>query len=591
MQNATGGKAINNSTILIEMFRTTLMAMIVADLAEIIAAIVDGMLTGRYLGVTSMAAYDLASPFFSIVGVVSAVLSSGAMTIASHKIGTGDIDDAKQIFSLTVFLGMAISITLAVLGLIFRTPFAYALGARGELVPEVEGYLAGLVIGIPAIVLGNVLTVFLQLEGRLAHANAGVFATVVVNLCGDSFNIFFLKGNMLGMGIATSLSYYAALVVLLLRFLDKDAMFRFSLREIGWQHMKTLISKGMPKATRRVCNILRPIAINYMIILIGGVIAMSAYSVQKSAGDFLELLGTCNGDVIVLLCGIFWGEENERALKDTVRIGYKVVFIGTTICMVLCFLFAPVIASFYLGDKPEAVSEAALCLRIYAFKLPLLGFNEMYLNYFQAIGDMKKSHMLSILHRLVYIVSCAFILGNLFGLIGIWMAFPVSELLLSLTIIGMAVKQGGSFPVDFRAMLFLPEAFGANPDDIFEDTVEDIDDAVRVSRRAEEFCILRGIAASESMHVAHCIEELAINSVQHGFKNGKERLEVNLVIKDKKVTLRLRDNAEVFDPVKWAKMSDPDDPCAHIGLRMTIRIAKDVRYVNTMKTNQVIITI
>gem|GEM_PF-4245477 len=72
--------------------------------------------------------------------------------------------------------------------------------------PEVEKYVSGLVIGIPAIVLGNVLTVFLQLEGKLAHANIAVFATVIVNLCGDSFNIFFLKGNMLGMGIATRLS-------------------------------------------------------------------------------------------------------------------------------------------------------------------------------------------------------------------------------------------------------------------------------------------------------------------------------------------------------------------------------------------------
>ena len=62
-----------------------------------------------------------------------------------------------------------------------------------------------------------------------------------------------------------------------------------------------------------------------MIILIGGIIAMSAYSVQKSAGDFLELLGACNGDVIVLLCGIFWGEENEKLeeMKRSVKSNKK----------------------------------------------------------------------------------------------------------------------------------------------------------------------------------------------------------------------------------------------------------------------------
>ena len=124
------------------------------------------------------------------------------MRSACRPVGKGDIESGKQIFSLTVFLGILFSVTLAVLGLLFRHPFSYALGARGDLMPEVEKYVSGLVIGIPAIVLGNVLTVFLQLERKLAHANIAVFATVIVNLCGDSFNIFFLKGNMLGMGIA-----------------------------------------------------------------------------------------------------------------------------------------------------------------------------------------------------------------------------------------------------------------------------------------------------------------------------------------------------------------------------------------------------
>ena len=49
--------------------------MIVADLAEIIAAMIDGMLTGRFLGAESIAAFGIAKPFFSITGVLSAVLS------------------------------------------------------------------------------------------------------------------------------------------------------------------------------------------------------------------------------------------------------------------------------------------------------------------------------------------------------------------------------------------------------------------------------------------------------------------------------------------------------------------------------------
>ena len=54
---------------------------------------------------------------------------------------------------------------MATVGILFVEPFARLLGANNDLLPDViKFYLIGLLIGIPAIVMGNVLTVFLQLE-------------------------------------------------------------------------------------------------------------------------------------------------------------------------------------------------------------------------------------------------------------------------------------------------------------------------------------------------------------------------------------------------------------------------------------------
>jgi Na+-driven multidrug efflux pump len=106
-------KDSGHNIILQSIFRATLIAMIVADLAEVIAAGIDGMLTGRYLGANSMAAFGIAKPFYSITGILSAVLSSGAMTVSSHWIGSGDVYKTRQIFSLTCFLGVILSVTAA----------------------------------------------------------------------------------------------------------------------------------------------------------------------------------------------------------------------------------------------------------------------------------------------------------------------------------------------------------------------------------------------------------------------------------------------------------------------------------------------
>lgn len=62
-------KDSEHNIILQSVFRATLIAMIVADLAEVIAAGIDGMLTGRYLGANSLAAFGIAKPFYSITGI------------------------------------------------------------------------------------------------------------------------------------------------------------------------------------------------------------------------------------------------------------------------------------------------------------------------------------------------------------------------------------------------------------------------------------------------------------------------------------------------------------------------------------------
>ncbi len=129
---------MKNSNILANIFKTALVAMIIADLAEVVAAIIDGMLTGRFLGAEAIAAFGIAKPFFSVTGVLSAVLSSGAMTMSSHLIGKGNSQETNQIFSITCLLGILLSVGLAFLGILFINQFTGILGARGDLFPIVK---------------------------------------------------------------------------------------------------------------------------------------------------------------------------------------------------------------------------------------------------------------------------------------------------------------------------------------------------------------------------------------------------------------------------------------------------------------------
>ncbi len=447
-------------------------------------------------------------------------------------------------------------------------------------------------MGVPAIVMGNIIVIFMQLEGKFKNVSLSVFATIAVNLAGDTFNIFYMGGDMFGMGFATSLSYYAALAVLMYNFITGNSVFKLSISNLRWQETKELISKGLPKATRRLCNIFRPILINHLVLFIGGTFAMSALSVQNSATDFLDLLGTCCADVVALMCGIFYGEENEDELSETLCLSFKYVLFGVTAISLLCLFGAKGIALFYLGGSMSngtAVAMTVLCMQFYAFRLPFLAFNEIYMNYFQAIGDVKRAHILSICQRLVYLVASAFILGYFFGIVGVWAAFPVSELLLSCTIVIMAAIHEKRFPSNLKQMLFLPSGFGVADEYRFRKSIATKEDVISSSELAFDFCKRHELSKKRAVYVSLCIEELGMNVLNYGFSTKNQSAEVNLSLVKNKLILRFRDNGSAFDLTKWFKIFRSEDPASHLGIRILIGLAKKVSYTSTLDTNNVLI--
>ncbi|MBR2528166.1 MAG: ATP-binding protein [Blautia sp.] len=111
-----------------------------------------------------------------------------------------------------------------------------------------------------------------------------------------------------------------------------------------------------------------------------------------------------------------------------------------------------------------------------------------------------------------------------------------------------------------------------------------------MSRAAYDFCIKRGENAKTARMVSLFVEEMGVNAVKYGFESVKHGLiELKLVLKEDKRLIRLKDNGRPFDPVRWLKDNDPEDPTKNLGIRMTVGLAKNVQYIPAMKFNNMMI--
>ena len=208
-----------------------LVAQTFSALTVSLCLLIDSVIIGRFLGVDSIAAYQLANPILLFIGAIGSMLAAGVQVACSKSLGRGSQEETNAGYSSSVALTLGISLPFMLVVLLFSGPIATVMGAgsAGTLFDETKAYLNGFVIGAPASMGALILVPFMQMAGQNGLLVAAVLGMTVADIGLDLLNVLVFHGGMFGMGLASSLSYYIALVVGCIYFLSKKCMFRFSL--------------------------------------------------------------------------------------------------------------------------------------------------------------------------------------------------------------------------------------------------------------------------------------------------------------------------------------------------------------------------
>ncbi len=578
-------------------FLGTMLVMTTVELANAVSCVVDGLMTSRFLGPVEMAAYGISAPYFSIVAIISGILMVSCQTMCARSVGSGKVEEANRIFSLTCALGLLFSGLLALAGILFAGPAAYLLGARGtsaELLPYTRNYLIGLFAGTPANVLVVILAPIVQLDGDSVRANLASFIVAAVDAGANLLFTAVLDMGLVGIGLGTTCSYAAAALVLLTHFRKKDRMFRFRLKREDFRMAPEILLSGLPRGASMFCRALGPIFTNAVVLSIAATAGMTAMSIQSNIKFFVGAPACGIGGAVLLLAGIFAGEQDVDGLKKLLAIALRhaVFFVGALAAVV--FLSASFVAGLYLPDDALIRGMAADAIRWYAVSLPFTAVNLIVGNYLQAVGNQTGAYLFNVGSELVCVVTCVISLSHLFGLDGVWAAFPAGQVLLLFIFLICAKLRRNTKARGVDRLLFLPDDFYIPQEDSIALSVYNLEDVMGLSVRIGDFCAAHGTDKRRSYLLSLCIEEMAGNTVQYGFSDGRAHsIDIRVMLKDGDILLRQRDDCRRFDLKEKVKSweMDPAHPEENVGIRMVLGMAKDVSYANTMNMNYLIIRI
>ncbi|MBR6028697.1 MAG: ATP-binding protein [Clostridia bacterium] len=572
-----------------KLIRSMLTAQIFSALTVSLCLLIDNIIIGRFLGVGGMAAYQLSNPLLLIIGAVGSLLAAGIQVSCSRSLGQGAHEETNAGYSSGAALAGGFSLTLTAVVLLLQGPLTTALGAgtSGELYEQTRGYISGFILGAPAVMGALVMVPFMQLAGQSALLVAAVLTMTAADVALDLLNVLVFHGGMFGIGVASAVSYYLAFFIACGYFLSRRCVFRFSRRLVTRAKILELIRAGAPTVVGMAASVILSLSLNKLLMDVSGADAVAAFGVIGSLGGAANCITTGIGGVSLTLSGVFFNEEDRASLRETLRVLARCGVVLGLLVGALLLVASPALVGLFIREDGPARDMAALGLRLFAAGLIPCCINGALKNAYQATDRVRLMEVFSLMEGAVLPVLSALVFSRFLGATGVWLQFAAGETL-TLLLCGLYIRRKtGRLPWQDGAALLLKEDFGVPEGDLLERDISDLTQVTETAQAAERFCLDHGQSPRTASHIALCVEEMASNTVVHGFGVDRKphHLSVRVLKKPDRWVLRFRDDCSFFDPVHHL----PADGEDAIGLKLVRGLAEDAQYTYSLNLNNLML--
>lgn len=555
------------------------------SLAQNINNILDGVFVGQFLGTKALAAVGFFTPYTSIVGLTT-VIAIGAQIVIGNYIGAGDRKKVDTLFFSNFMALIVITVITGFFSIFLRYPLAALLCAKGETQLILADYIVGFVPGIVFQVLVAYLTGLVSYNNDIKKSYMAIGVMVIVNVLGDI--ILGQTIGILGIGIASSFSSFAAFLTLLPSFTGKTKALSITRTEFDYDMIFKVILKGLPSAAFSIGMVIKTFLINSTLDLYAGTDGVAVSNVFNTVTGFICPVPVGCYNAFLALSVIYYGDDDKESFMDLMRIALKYGAISCTALIAVMMLISRPFALLFFAPTDSAFEMAAIMLLILpSFILPNVIFY-LFVKAYQAEGHDLFVNVFSLVDPALTGIFIFFAVPAL-GINAGWFGTLFASSFGILIIILIVIFNKKRFPKTLEDLLMFDNDFGAPLGTFSEYTISSMDDVVAVSRQIMDFLKEMGSSKKEAMYVGLCSEELSNNILRHGFRSKKNYSVDIRVVKRDTLSLRFRDDCPEFDPKARMDSLNPQEPEKNIGMRIVSKMAKDVSYYNNAGINTLLL--
>ena len=393
----------------------------------------DTFFVAQGLGTTGLAALNLAIPVYNVIHGTGLLLGMGGATKFSILKSQGAHRRADSVFTHTLGMAAAAAAVFALVGALGAPQLAALLGADGETAAMTGTYLRVLLLFAPAFLCNDVLVCFVRNDGAPQLAMAATLSGSLANVVMDWFFIFPCGMGIFGAVLATGFSPVIGVIVQSPHWLGRRR--GFHLRQVR-PRLRTagqVLALGVPSLLDQLSGAVVMITFNTLILGLTGNTGVAAYGVVANLSLVVLSVYTGIAQGIQPLVSRAWGQGQRAALQRLLRYALGTALVFSAALYLVFFLGAGPIAGVFNSEQDPAMQTIACQgLRLYFLAAPFAGVNIILAVYFASVEQAVPAQAVSLLRGILVILPMAVALAAAFGMVGVWVAFPVSEALVAL---------------------------------------------------------------------------------------------------------------------------------------------------------------
>lgn len=389
----------------------------------------DTFFVSSRLGSDGLAALNLAISVFGFINGLGMMLGIGGATRYAICKAREDDREANASFTLSLVAGIGAGVVLVLFGLLFSRPLAGLLGAEDRILPMCAVYLRTAFLFAPFFILNHILVAFVRNDGSPKLAMTAMLVGSLSNIVLDYLFLYPLNMGIFGAALATGTAPIIGIAISSIHIFSGRSQFKAVPTGLSLRKMAAVAGLGIAAFINEFSSGITLVVFNLLVMHAAGTIGVAAYGVVANLALVVLSVFTGIAQGSQPLLSHAYGMQDLSVVRRVYHMALLLASALGLLALGAALLFPTQLVSLFNSEGNAALQAIAEPgLKLYFIGFLFVGFNFVSAALLGATEQAGASFRVSFFRGCLGIVPAACLFAFLFGMTGIWLAFPAVEL-------------------------------------------------------------------------------------------------------------------------------------------------------------------